>query len=141
MSFKKMNAYEAQLLHERSCIILYHFTPQEIKLIQNAGRMSGITESIVMGPMQAGTVVREILEDHMQVGEEGIKEKAIFFNHIAPPRMNAFIEALKKCRMRRPLMAVVTENAIDWTINEWLGHLLEERSAVRKQQFSCHTPQ
>ena len=138
MSFEKISNQDHKVIHERSCMILYSFSQQEVRQIQNAARISGIREFIMVTPQQAGTTVRAILDNEITSGEEGCKEKAIIFNHIPSMRMNAFIEALKKCRIKRPLMAVVTETSINWKLDELISNLIEERRAVSAGQFAEH---
>ena len=138
MSFEKINEQDHKVIHERSCMILYYFTTQEIKQIQNAARLSGIKDFAMVSSMQADTKIQAILDGELAEGNEGYKEKAIIFNHIPSTRMNAFIEALKKCRIRRPLMAVVTETSIHWSMNELIANLIEERRAVSRGEFTSH---
>lgn len=138
MSFEKINRQEAEVFYEKSCIIVYYFNAQEIRQIQNAARLSGIRECLVVAPQQSGNLIKDILQGELKNTGEGSKHKVIIFNGIQPTRMNAFIEALKKCRLARPLMAVTTETSIHWTIDELIGHLLQERKAIREGRFENH---
>ena len=52
--------------------------------------------------------------------------------------MNAFIESMKKCRIPRPLIAVVTETSIHWTIEELISNLAAERIALKNNQTTLH---
>lgn len=138
MSFEKLSDQDEKMIHERSCMILYHFSGQEVRMIQNAARLSGIRDFILLDTTKANNTLKAILDNEAESGEEGIKEKAIIFNHVASTRMNAFIEALKKCRMKRPLMAVVTEVSIDWTLEVLIKNLIAERSAISAGNYEAH---
>ena len=65
-------------------------------------------------------------------------QKAILFNNVPANRMNAFIESIKKCRIPRPLIAVVTETSIHWTIEELISNLAAERIALKNNQTTLH---
>lgn len=139
MSFENMKSINQTGIHERACMLMYHFTSREMQQIQNVARMTGITDCILLKPCHGENKVRNILDGEIEQSEvEGLKEKAIILNHISSARMNAFIEGLKKCRIQRPLIAVVTETSINWSLNELLSNLVQERIAVRSGEFTGH---
>lgn len=139
MSFENMKNLKDEIVHERACMLMYYFSQQEMKQIQNVARMTGITDCILLGPSHGKNTIRNILDGEIKQGEvEGIKDKAIILNQISTTRINAFIEGLKKCRIKRPLIAVVTSTSIEWTLDELLNNLVSERAAVRSGEFSGH---
>lgn len=139
MSFENIKQVRNEAIHERSCIMLYQFTDQEIRQIKNVARMTGIKECIELQSKHGGCTLREILDDQMNETEEAsVKEKTIILNHIAPARMNMFIDALKKYRMRRPIIAVITEQSIEWTLSHLLINLVNERVAISKGELNKH---
>lgn len=139
MSFENMKAIGHEGLHERSCMMMYDFTPQEVRQIMNVARMIGIKDCITLKPSHGTNKVREILDNQLTEAEEtAIKEKAIIFNGIPSPRVSLFIDSLKKCRIKRPIIAVVTEQSIDWTLNDLLINLSNERVALKNGEFSAH---
>lgn len=138
MAFEAMNQLNHQVIHERSCMMIYGFNPQEMKHIQNISRMTGIKDCIIIGKEETQTVLKEILDGNMTKSEPKTLAKTIVFNQIPSSRINAFIEGIKKCRMARPLIAVVTETSINWTFDELINHLQEERRAVSANRFSEH---
>ncbi len=118
---------------------MYDFSQQEIKQIQSVARLTGITDYILLSPSHGENTIRNILDGEMKQGEmESIKEKAIILNQIPTTRMRAFIEGLKKCRIKRPLIAVVTETSIEWTLDELLKNLASERAAIQSGTFAEH---
>lgn len=139
MSFENMKELKEEVVHERACMLMYYFSPQEIKQIQNVARMTGITDCVLLNPTHGENTIRDVLDGKIKQGEgEGMKEKAIILNQIATTRMHAFIEGLKKCRIKRPLIAVVTSTSIEWTLNELLENLASERAALKSGTFSEH---
>lgn len=139
MSFENMKETNQEVVHTRACMLMYHFTNQEMKQIQNVARMTGIMDCILLSPCHSENTIKNILDGEItQIESNPIKEKALILNGISATRMSAFIEGLKKCRIKRPLIAVVTETSINWTLNELLEHLVGERAAVTKGDFSAH---
>ena len=150
MSFEKIKTVDEVIIHERSCILMYYFTPQEAKQIMNVARMTGIKECLMLKAEESGCIIKDILDNKtleaknippfmgVNHSHRVVKEKAIIFNHIPASRMNLFIESLKKYRMKTPIMAVVTEQSIYWTLHELLTQLVHERAATRKGTFEVH---
>ena len=139
MAFEEMKQIQNENIHERSCIMLYQFTSQEIKQIMNVARMAGIRESIELHARHGGCTLREILDNQISEKEEAnIKEKTIILNHVASAKMNLFMDLLKKCRIKRPIIAVVTEQSIEWTLTHLLVNLVSERQAINEGQFKAH---
>lgn len=137
MSFEKMK--DLKEVHERSCMIVYHFSPKEMQAIQSVARLTGIRDIISIEANQLETCVRDILEDNLHIGEDlGVNEKAIVFNNMSSNKVNLFIEGLKKMRVARPLIAVVTEHSISWTFKELVENLSKERAALRAGGSTAH---
>lgn len=139
MSFEKMKDINQTAIHDRACMMLYHFTPAELKQIQSVARLTGLKDQILLSTKHSEVQIRDILDNKLSESDvECLKEKAIIFNNTPSTRMNAFIEGLKKMRIQRPLIAVVTETSIDWTLSELLMNLVQERQALRNNQFMKH---
>ena len=139
MSFENMKDLKDEVVHERACMLMYAFSQQEMKKIQSVARLTGITDCILLNPSHGENTIRNILDGTIKQGEvESIKEKAIILNQISTVRMHAFIEGLKKCRMKRPLIAVITETSIEWTLDELLKNLASERAAIQSGTFTEH---
>ena len=144
MSFENMKEMNEAILHERSCMMMYYFTPQEARQIMNVARMTGIKDCITLTPSHSQNQIRAILDNQLEettdetVLGSTVKEKAIIFNGIPSARVSLFIDGLKKCRIRRPIIAVVTEQSIEWTLNDLLINLSNERAAISRGEFVGH---
>lgn len=137
--FESIKETNLTALHERSCIILYGFTIAEEKQILNTARLVGIKDCITLKSPYLKNTTQAVLDNKMT--EEDCKpllEKAILFNAIPFPRMNLMIDAIKKYRMKKPLYAIVTEDALNWTIKEWLMQLINERDGLKVGNLSVH---
>lgn len=140
MSFERIQgANHDEAIHERSCIMFYYFTPAELRQVQLVAKMVGVADQIILGSAQGECTLEAILDGELTTSQgEEIKQKAVVFNNIEGTRINAFIEGLKKFRISRPLMAVVTETSIKWTFNQLLKELGEEHQALKKNQWNSH---
>ncbi len=139
MLFENIKDIKTSEIHERSCMMMYYFTPQEERQIMNVARMTGVRDIITLKPSFGGNKIREILDNQaVETEVEGLKEKAIIFNGIPSPRVSLFIDGLKKCRIKRPIIAMVTKQTIDWTLEELLINLANERSSINRGEFSAH---
>ncbi len=137
MSFEKMQ--DLKEVHERSCMMVYYFSPKEMQAIQSVARLTGIKDIIVLETNEVETIVGDILESKLTTGAAcELKEKAIVFNNVPSGKVNVFIEGLKKMRMAKPLIAVVTEHSINWTFKELVMNLREERAALHNNGKTAH---
>lgn len=137
MSFEKMQ--DLKEIHERSCMMVYHFSPKEMQAIQSVARLTGIKDIIILEANQVETTIEDILENKITIGNDtNVNEKAIVFNNIPSGKVNVFIEGLKKMRMARPLIAVVTEHSIHWSFKELIMNLSQERAALRNNGQTAH---
>ena len=96
-----------------------------------------IRDRICLYSKNGNSIIKDILEDKIDSNcEEGRKEKAIIFNNISNMKINMFIDNLKKIRINNVLKAIVTETSINWTLNEVIVNLLNERAAINNGDFS-----
>ena len=99
----------------------------------------GIKDQIVLNSKNGDETIKNILEDKIEKTEgEGVKERAIIFNAIAPGKVHIFLENLKKVGIQRPLVAMVTETSINWTIDVLVKNLIAERRALRSGDMTTH---
>lgn len=139
MSFENMKDMKSSGIHERSCMMMYYFTPQEARQIMNVARMTGVKDMITLKPSFGHNKIREILDNQATETEvEALKEKTIIFNGIPSNRVSLFIDGLKKCRIKRPIIAMVTDQTIDWTLADLLINLANERSSISRGEFTAH---
>ena len=141
MSFESIKNTDAHSTHPRACVIFSAFSPSELKQLKNVARLSGISEQIVIDGSYNATKLLDLLENPSltpEKTEHTLTQKALLFNNIPANRMHAFIENMKKCRIPRPLIAVVTETSIHWTLEELINNLAAERIALKNNQTTLH---
>ncbi|MDA3734192.1 DUF3783 domain-containing protein [Niameybacter massiliensis] len=141
MSFEKMQDNDRPVIHARTCIMLYGFTSQELKTLKNIARLTGLSDQILVNKTALTTTVLDLLENNPLQESTPVElppYKAIVFNNVASPRINAFIESLKKFRIARPLMATVTDTSIHWTFEELVQNLAAERYSLKNNMINIH---
>ena len=137
MSFTNINDVKSN--DTRSFVMIYNFNAKEVTNLKNICRIFGIKDVEVLSRKNACTKVCDIIEGMISSSEdEGINQKAIVFNNVNHARVNGLIDGLKKFRIGRPLMAFVTDDNVNWTFNNLLLNLVEERVALKQGKNLNH---
>ena len=139
MTFTKINDINNEKVYNRACVMLINFNKKEGALIKNICNFMGIRDCIFLDKKSGNTKIKDILENNISLDcEDGISNKAIVFNSIPNVKINSFLESLKKMRINRPLTAMVTDTSLDWTLNNLLYNLVEERKALSSGKEFSH---
>jgi hypothetical protein len=130
MSFEPMKEGLFEQYHSRQAIIAYYFLDNEKKLIQTVAKLAKISDVIFVEPNQGNQTLRSLLDGEIkQDCTSVIREKTLIFNGISSDQINLYMNLLKKYRLKRPLMAYVTEQSIEWPLQFLLEHLVAERQS------------
>lgn len=123
----------------RSFVMIYNFNPKEVASLRNICSLFGIKDVQVLSTKNADSRILDIINNEIVSTEkQGINQKAIIFNNINSTKVSGLLDSLKKFRMSRPLTAMVTEDNVNWTINNLLLNLIEERIALQEGKASKH---
>ena len=137
MSFTNINDVKSN--DTRSFVMIYNFNAKEVTNLKNICRVFGIKDVEVLNKNNACSKVSEVIDGVISTSEEeGLNHKAIVFNNINHARVNGLIDGLKKFRIGRPLMAFVTDDNVNWTFNNLLLNLVEERVALKQGKNLNH---
>ncbi|SCI21653.1 DUF3783 domain-containing protein [Romboutsia sp. 1001713B170207_170306_H8] len=138
MTFTKINDVDNNT-HNRDCIMIVNFNKKESTLIKNICGFIGVRDCIFLDKTNGNAIIKNILDNDISSDcEDGFVNKAVIFNNIHNKKINSFLESLKKMRINRPLTAMVTETSIDWTLNNLLYNLIEERKALSTGKDFSH---
>lgn len=138
MDFKNINTLPTYN-DDRVCVLLYNFNAKDLGMLKNICNLIGLKDQIILMPKNATTLVKDILNNNIDEScEDGLKHNAVIFNNVDHVKINSFMEALKKFRVQRPLIAVVTETSIDWELNTVIQNLIEEREALKSGKTLNH---
>lgn len=139
MSFERIDQIDQTSIHTRNCVLFYNFTPKEVQLLKNIANLAGLRDQIVLTSKDGESIIQDILDNKATTeSSKGLPHKAIIFNPSNPSKVTGFLESLKKCRIPRPLTAIVTSTSINWTVNYLVSNLLEERASFNNGTISKH---
>lgn len=139
MSFENMKETKFKNTHDRSCAIIVNFNKKEQLLVKNICNLFGLKDLIVLDYKNSNNVVRDILDGNKEdISEDGLRNKAILFNNLHHTMINSLLQNLKKVKIKNVLSAVVTETSVDWTIDNILKNLIEERQAIKNGEIIDH---
>lgn len=140
MSFKEIDIKDKEYTEGRSCIIVCNFGAKEIKLIENCAQMAGIKDIIKVSQEYGESVVKDIIDSKELVnGSQEYRDRAIIFNNIPNNKISLFMDVLKRIKIKNVLYAVTTEVSKEWTLNELISNLVQERIAMRNGQPLSHS--
>ena len=117
MTFKSLK--ELDTTESRSCALLFNFNNKDLMSIKSIFRLIGISDIIILKNENLNTVIKDILEDNLlNDSEDKINSRAIIFNNIESRKASAVSDNLKRLKVQKPLLAVVTETSINWELKK-----------------------
>lgn len=132
MSFERIDIKNNEIEEGRSCIFLCNFSGKELKMVENYAGVIGIKDRIVLSYKNGDSKIKDIVDGKiLSKCTEGPNNRAIIFNNISQFKIGMFIENLKKIKVRNVLFAAVTETSKEWTLNNLIENLVEERKAMQ----------
>lgn len=139
MSFEKIDITDNIKRQGRSCIIIYNFNNKDLKIVKNFANMLGIKDHILVNEKNGESLIKDILNNNIIITDnQEKKQKAIIFNAISPAKLNVFVENLQKVRINNSLIATVTDTSKEWTLNNLIDNLIEERRAIKARKIANH---
>ena len=137
MTFK--NLKDIETTESRSCAIVFNFNNKDLMTVKNVFRLIGIRDVIILKNDNLNTTIKDILENNLlEDSEEKINSRAIIFNNIESRKASAVSDNLKRLKVQKPLLAVVTETSINWELKTLLQHLQQEAISLSTSRTSIH---
>ena len=137
MTFKNLKYIETT--ESRSCAIVFNFNNKDLMTVKNVFRLVGIKDIIVLSNSNLDTTVKDILDNKLlENSEEKTNSRAIIFNNIESRKASAVSDNLKRLKVQKPLLAVVTETSINWELKTLLQHLQQEAISLSTSRTSIH---
>lgn len=123
-------------LNNDKLILIYGFNKEEIqdidKLILNNNLVKFIVVDKHMGKMQIESIIQGL---KLPIAEGSVKnEKVILFNNLDDEELEKSIKLFRNNVDKKIIFAVVTPTSINWTFDELLEHLVEERNWMEKRK-------
>lgn len=131
MNFKNINTLSTYN-DDRTCALLYNFNSKDLSMLKNICNLIGIKDHIILHPNNSTTLVKDILNNNIDEScSDGLKQNAIIFNNVDHSKIHSFMDAIKKFRIKKPLVAVVTDTSINWELNTLIQNLVDERNSLK----------
>ena len=136
MSFKEIKEIDNNF---KSSVIILNFNAKEQKLIKQILMINGIKSSIYIDNKNNLNTIIDILNNNIVENDKSsLRDKAIIFSGIPNNKVNSVLEGMKKLKLNNILKAVVTETSINWTIEELIKNLKEEKEGLSEGKYKIH---
>jgi hypothetical protein len=122
-------------------ILVYGFSAEDQRRIDEGLASLGVPPALkARRPEQGGLVLRRVLagespaapEREASPAEGGTREPLVLFHNISDSGVRALLGFFREAARGRPIFAVSTPTSLDWTLEELVVHLLEERTALEE---------
>lgn len=116
-------------MDNKKLILSYGFNEEELVIIKDIARTSGPSPLRDIKATEGKMTVKELIEGNaFEFYNCTMPEsKAVIFNNFSDEELEGAINSLRKSLKEMPILAVVTENSINWTFEKLINHLEEER--------------
>ncbi|MDU6878762.1 DUF3783 domain-containing protein [Clostridium tepidum] len=116
-------------------MLVYGLENEELNLLKDMCLKNNLQSFKIVNKNMCKMKLRDIIKG-MNLEVEDIdmpEEKVVIFNNFSDTELNLGVKKIKEILKPTPIMAVVTENSIDWEFEYLVNHLIEEREWHRKQ--------
>jgi len=117
------------MLDNNKCIVIYNLKSEDLSFLNNEYKIIEVSKEM------ANMKIRDILDGlkFETVNESTETESLILFNNFGDVEIGNLIKKIRK-NIKGGILAMVTENSIEWKLNYLLEHLIEEREWYLSQQ-------
>lgn len=122
------------LLQNNKTILIFGFDAEEKQIMHDLLEKGYLPDYKVVEESMGKMKIKDILEGlKLDVYNCRIKqEKVILFNNLNDEELEKSIKELRNSLKSKPILAVITEISINWTFEDLLEHLMEEREWFKK---------
>ncbi|MCX8084658.1 MAG: DUF3783 domain-containing protein [Calditerrivibrio sp.] len=108
----------------KKCIFLGGFSEDEIDLLSK----NVVYDIKEIFEEDMGTVLSSLSESSKKGSK--MSRRFILFDGLTKDEIGDFIQTYKGLNLKRPIMAMITEHSIRWTLGYLFEHLLEEEAKL-----------
>ena len=118
-------------------ILVYGFSAEEQRRIDEGLASLGVPPALKARPEQGGVVLRRILAGESaaaatEAAEDVGRKPLVLFHNISDSGVRALLGFFREAARGRPLFAVSTPTSLEWTLEELVAHLEQERAALEE---------
>ena len=116
-------------LENNKIILIYGFHKDEENTLDNLLKKNKLPSYRVMEKSMAKMKVKDILNGlNLGIYNSNLPdEKVVLLNNFSDEEVQTMLASIRGKFSPSPILAVVTETSIDWTLEYLIEHLLEER--------------
>lgn len=117
------------MLDNLKSLLIFGYSKEEIEKLENS------YSTIVISNEMANMKLKEIIEGFkFESNEKELpREKVVILNNFSDKELPEIIKLIKSIDPET-ILAVVTPTSINWTFNDLLEHLIEEREWYKKRK-------
>lgn len=117
------------MLDNNKCIVIHNLKVEDLNFLNNEYKIIEVSKEM------ADMKIRDILDGFKfeMVSEKVENESLILFNNFGDAEIGSLIKKIRE-NIKGGILAMVTENSIDWKLSYLLEHLMEEREWYLSQQ-------
>ena len=117
------------MLDNNKCILIYNLKTEDLSFLNNEYKIIEVSKEM------ANMKIRDILDGlkFETVNDYNEKESLILFNNFGDVEIGTLIKRIRE-HIKGGILAMITENSIDWKVSYLLEHLIEEREWYSSQQ-------
>ncbi len=125
-----LREYEKACMSDQARILTFGFTADEQARIDESLAALGVPPTTQIKAEQGQVMLKDIIE-RGTVGRQRFQcqERLVLFHNISDAGLRSLIQMFKAIEVPRPIFAVVTETSINWTLEQLMEHLVEEKRA------------
>lgn len=134
--YKILSTARFMTLNNDKLILIYGFNQEEIVNIGELVLSNKLVKFKVidkhMGKMKIESIIQGLI---LPVADGTVSnEKVVLFNNLDDEELEETIKIFRNSVDRKTIFAVVTPTSINWTFDDLLGHLVEEKKWAERRK-------
>ncbi|KGK89259.1 hypothetical protein DP68_04695 [Clostridium sp. HMP27] len=124
------------MLENDKMILIYGLNEQESNAFKKIASEYNLPKHKIIKNDMGKMTIRDILDGlNLEVFNVDLpEEKIILFNNFTDEQLKYTINLIRETFDFSPILAVITPTSIEWTFENLLEHLIEEREWFKKQK-------
>lgn len=123
-------------LDNKKSIFVYGFDDKEKLKISEMINKEKLPEYRVIDKTMSRMKLKDIVEGlRFEVQDNSLPdEQLVLFNNLNDKELDSAIHAVRRYLGSKPMLAVITSNSIEWSFENLLSHLMQEREWFKKNR-------
>lgn len=124
------------VLDNRKSIFVYGFCDDDVSKISEIMNKYNLPGCKIIDKSMAKMKLKDIVEGlRFEVHDNNLpEEQLVLFNNLDDNELDKAIHAVRSSVGTKPIFAVITSKSIEWSFEDLLSHLVEEREWFKKNR-------